>query len=127
MKRRKFSVVDIVIVLVVLITAFSALIFINVMRTDGDKIEVKVKGETFYIGDLQTENKKEVKITDSNGKTTNILVIENSTAYVKWANCKDQKCVNHYRISKVDESIVCLPNEVEIRIVKNTGAEDAAW
>ncbi len=127
MRKRKFSVIDIIIVVVVLATALSALIFINAMGNDGNKVEIIVNGVVFSTVNLKTDEKKEIEIKDSKGKVTNILVLENDTAYVEWATCKNQDCVHHNRISKVGESIVCLPNNVEINIIENTGVEDAAW
>ncbi len=126
-RKKKFSVVDIVIVAVVLITAFSALIFINSLGNAGNKVEISVDGEVYKTVTLKTDKKKEIEIKDKNGKVTNILVLENDTAYIKWASCKNQDCVKHNSISKIDESIICLPNKVEVRIISNSGVEDAAW
>lgn len=57
----------------------------------------------------------------ANGETTNLLVIEGGKAFMREANCPDQICVKHRAISKVGETIVCLPNEIVIKIVDSGG------
>lgn len=51
---------------------------------------------------------------DING--TNQLVIEDGSARMEWADCPDQICVEHRKISRNGESIICLPNQVVISV-----------
>ena len=53
---------------------------------------------------------------------TNILVIEDGTAYLREANCPDKLCVRQGKISLNGQRIVCLPNRLTVTIV---GGEDA--
>lgn len=52
----------------------------------------------------------------SGDAVTNVLVIENGQARIETANCPDQICVEHRAVSKTGETIVCLPNELVIKI-----------
>ena len=61
----------------------------------------------------------DVEITEtielSNG-AYNILKIENGKADITEASCPDGICVRHWAISKQNETIVCLPNQVVVEI-----------
>ncbi len=46
-----------------------------------------------------------------------MLQIENGAVFVKDMPCPDKICENSGRISQPNESILCLPNHVAIRIV----------
>ncbi len=50
----------------------------------------------------------------------NILVIEDGSAYISDASCKDHLCEKTGKISQVGETIICLPNELFVTI---TGSE----
>ena len=52
----------------------------------------------------------------SENNHTNTLVIKDGKASIDSADCPDKICVNHRSISKVGETIVCLPNKVVIEI-----------
>lgn len=47
---------------------------------------------------------------------TNVIVIKDKTVQVESADCKNQDCVKHGKISKKGESIICLPNKVIVEI-----------
>lgn len=54
----------------------------------------------------------------------NLLVIQGGKAFMKEASCPDQICVNHRPVSNVGETIVCLPNEIVIKVIeKNSQSE----
>ncbi len=53
------------------------------------------------------------------GTVTHLLVIEGGKARITRADCPDQICVNHRPVSKVGETVVCLPRELVIKIVGN--------
>lgn len=46
----------------------------------------------------------------------NKLVIKDGFAKIIEASCPDKICVNHQKIQKLGETIVCLPNKVMIEI-----------
>lgn len=72
-------------------------------------VSVKVNGQEY--GNYSLYEDQEIKIQD-----TNLLVIRDKKAYMKWADCKDQLCVHQKAIDASGESIICLPNEVVVTI-----------
>ena len=47
----------------------------------------------------------------------NFVHIEYGQVWITEADCRDQICVNHKRIEKVGETIVCLPHKLVVEIV----------
>ena len=47
---------------------------------------------------------------------TNLLVIENGSAYISYSNCPDHICEKTKKIQYVGERIVCLPNRISITV-----------
>ena len=54
---------------------------------------------------------------------TNVLVIRDGRADMTEARCPDHTCVRMPAISRVGETIICLPNHI---VVEVTGDEDPA-
>jgi hypothetical protein len=100
-----------------LIFALSAFIITELLRDDGAFVRVSVDGEAVAEYSLAVDGEYSL-----NGGT-NILVIENKEAYIKWANCPKQICVKDGKISRTGERITCLENRV---IVEVFGADDEA-
>ena len=47
----------------------------------------------------------------------NIVHTENGQAFVTEADCRDQICVEHKKIEKTGETIVCLPHKMVVEII----------
>ena len=47
----------------------------------------------------------------------NIVHIEQGTVWVSDADCSNHDCIRQGKISKVGQSIICLPHQMIIRIV----------
>ena len=104
-------------ILVVVILVFAGvgfLIYTSFGRQTAGIVKITVDGELF--GTYSLEKEQEIKIND-----TNRMIIKDGQADMIEADCPDQICVNHQKISKNKETIVCLPNKVIIEIV---GGED---
>lgn len=83
----------------------------------GAQLEISVDGEVFGRYDLN----KDQTITIGEG---NRCRIEDGTARMEWADCPDQLCVHHSRISRTNETVVCLPNRVTLTVLgDDEGAE----
>ena len=54
---------------------------------------------------------------------TNVLVIESGRAYMRSATCPDKTCVHSRAISKVGETVVCLPNRVTVSVIGDGGVD----
>lgn len=103
---------DFLLILVLLISAvfFAIISFCN--QTDGLIVSVIKDGEK--IASYSLEETLKVPITDD--EKNNTLVIENGKAYIQDATCPDKICVKHRSVSKVGETVVCLPNRLVIEI-----------
>ena len=74
-------------------------------------MEVSIDGklkDTYYIN-LDTE----VLLP-----TGNKLVIKDEKVFIEEANCPDKLCIRRGFISRENESIICLPNKLVVRIVQ---------
>ena len=82
-------------------------------RTKGASVTVTVDGELAGVYSLSRDGSYEL-----NGGT-NVLTIEGGYAYVKSADCPGQDCVNHHKISRTGERIVCTYNRISIVVEGN--------
>ncbi len=112
-KGRKKFYNDIILVLLLLITALSVLIILKMTSDEGAYAVAVVDGEEIARYSLDTSGEYSL-----NGGS-NILVISDGAAYIKDANCPDKVCVHTGKVSLSGERIVCLPNKLEIRIVSD--------
>lgn len=99
-------------VLIILLLSLGLLLFLisEAVKEDGGYVTVTVNGE--WVAEYSLSQNGEYEINGG----TNILVIENGSAYVKKASCPDGLCVNQGKISRTGERIVCLPNRVMIEV-----------
>ncbi len=74
----------------------------------GKYISVTVENEKY--GEYPLSAHTEVQISSHLG--TNTLVIENGSAHFEKSDCHDKICENTGEISRVGETIVCLPHKV---------------
>lgn len=111
MKKIK-SKKDIIIILILSGTAIVFLIVNKLTAGNGNKAVVYVDEEVFAEYNLNEDNVYE--INTEYGK--NVITIKDSRVSVSSADCSNQICVNHNPISKSNESIICLPNHLVVRI-----------
>lgn len=111
MPKKNFSKVDIIVILSVLLIALIGFFTIKSLQYNGKYVEITKNGKMYQSLPINKD-----KIIDINGK--NVIEIKNKKVYMKSADCENQICVNHKRISLVGETIVCLPNKVVVEIKK---------
>ena len=92
------------------------------IKKDGNKVVIKVDGEIVKIVNLTDTNNIIVNGYDGG---TNTVVIENGTVYMTEADCPDKICVNTGKISKIGETIVCLPHRVVVEIQGEVSQSDS--
>ncbi len=113
--NKRFGRNDFVLMLTVLLVAISLFFAFKLLNNDnGNYVVITVDGNTY--GSYSLEENRTVEITDKAGKTTNILKITDGKAKMIKASCPDLICVHQKEISLVNESIICLPNKVVIKI-----------
>ncbi len=110
-EKRKKIYNDMILVLLLLITALSVFIIWQVTRDDGAYAVVAVNKEEKAWYPLNKNGEYPL-----NGGT-NILVISDEKAYISYADCPEQRCVHQGKVSLSGERIICLHNKVEVWIV----------
>ena len=114
MSNKKKTRNDIILAVIVIAVAAMGLLLLNVFKTEGSFVAVKIDGEETARYPLSV-NTEVVIETGDDGRNT--LVIEDNKAFMKDANCPDKICEGHQKISYKGETIVCLPHKVVIEIV----------
>lgn len=108
---------DILLVIIVLSIAICILFFLHcVSYKEGTEVLVTVDGVEYGMYSLQ----KNETIQINNG---NVLKIDNGKADMISADCPDKLCVKQKPISRVGESIICLPNKVVVSVLGDTKGE----
>mgnify|MGYP000896142711 CR=1 FL=1 len=96
----------------IIVFVFVAFLLLLIFRTEGSKVLIDGKEhKTFNINEDTTYN-----ILLDNGEW-NILEIKDGYVKMLDASCPDKLCVKHNKIRYNTESITCLPNGVDIRVI----------
>ena len=111
----KKTVADALLVAVLLVVSLSVFLFVEFSRDEGEFVRVSVDGET--VGEYSLKEDGEYFLNGG----TNILVIEGGEAYIRWADCPRQICVNQGRISRTGQRITCLENRVIVEVFGGDG------
>ena len=102
---------DLILALLLIALGISLIFVTRACRGAGAYAVVSVNGE--MVDEISLLSDGEYPINGG----TNILVIENGKAYMKYASCPDGLCVGQGKISLTGERITCLPNRVMVEIV----------
>ena len=103
---------DIILITVLLVVSLSVFLVFFLTREEGTTVQVYVKEK------LVAEYSLSIDATYYLNNGSNVLVIEDGSAYIKEATCPGyQDCVEAGRIQYVGQKIICLPNEVRIEII----------
>lgn len=103
-----FASIAVVIVLAVLI----AVSYLPKGSSDAVEAQIYQNGELLQSISLQEDTSIEV-----NGKYTNVITVRGGAISITESDCPGEDCVHSGAIHTTGRSIVCLPNEVEIRVV----------
>lgn len=113
-KRKDFILFFVLLCLGILI------LFISVfLKTEGNYVVIQQNG--VIIEELSLKENGTYVVED--GTYYNKLVIRDGAVYVEDANCRDLICVRHGSISKVNETITCLPHKLIVYVVGDNISE----
>lgn len=106
-------------------TAAAAIVILLVVSfflkgEQGAQIIITVSGEVYGTYSLREEQEIPIVV---DGVTTNLLVIKGGKADMTEADCPDRLCVHQAAISKNNEMIVCLPNEIVVQVTGSVESE----
>lgn len=99
----------------ILLVALGALLFLKMGQKRGSNIEITIGGVVYGNYSLNEEQQIEIVGDDF----VSILHISDGKASMVEADCPDQICVNHKAIHLKNESIVCLPHKVVVKVISS--------
>lgn len=106
---------DIILVLSMVIIAAAAFLIINfAVKKDGSYAVIKVDGKVIKTLDLNS-GETTIEVNGYQGGV-NKVVINDGKVSMTDADCPDELCVKTGKISRVGETIVCLPHRVVVEI-----------
>ena len=108
---------DIILGTVLLLAALCLFFVLPKTKSEGNYVEVKQGNDVTGTYSLEKDGRYEIKAFYG----SNILVIKDGSAYMEEASCKDHICMNMGHISQVGETIICLPNEVFVKVINKDG------
>lgn len=114
---------DLILSAILLVTAILLFAAFNIFASKkGENVEIFVDGSLYKKVSLSQD--EIITITGSSGGT-NVLVIKDLKVYMKEADCPDKVCVHQGSISRSNETIVCLPNRIVVKITGKADSPDA--
>ena len=105
---------DLLLVGTVVLLALLALFLYQCTGKTGEAVAIIIDGKETATYSLSQD--REVVIETPDGGI-NILRIEGGEAYILDANCPDGICAGHAPIHKTNETIVCLPHKLVVKVV----------
>ena len=105
---------DILLIAALLLVSGALFLFRALHRETGALAVLYVNGERTEAYPLDEDT--ELRIPSKDGSSYNVLVIRDGKADMIEAGCPDKICVDMHPISHNGETIICLPNRLEIRI-----------
>ncbi len=110
---------DLLLVGAVVLLALLALLVYKYTGKTGEAVVVVIDGKETATYALDKDIEVVIETPDG-GK--NVLCIKGGVAYMTEANCPDGICAKHAPISKTNETIVCLPHKLVVKVVsQHTG------
>lgn len=119
MEKKKNVKLDIIMIAGMIAIGLLFLLIVLLTQEEGEEVVVEVSGKPVASFSLAEDR---TYVIDGSGGT-NTLVIKDGHAWVEEASCPDGLCKNMGKIHNSSQSIVCLPNEVVIRIVGGEASE----
>ena len=109
---------DIILICSLLIIAFAIFGLTRIWQmnntTDDAVVVVTVDGQEVGRYPLNQDCEERFDFPDG---SYNVLRIYDGKAEIAEASCPDQICVKHYGIHYANETIVCLPNKLVLKII----------
>lgn len=97
---------------IILLVGVGLLVVLLLTQKKGKIAVVSLNGNVI----LEQSLEQDCQIPIQTEQGYNLFQVQDGTAIVAEADCRDQICVNHTAVSKKGESIVCLPHGLVIEI-----------
>ena len=106
---------DIILVLSMVIIAAAAFLIINfAVKKDGSYAVIKVDGKVIKTLDLNS-GETTIEVNGYQGGVNKVVINDGKVSMTE-SDCPDELCVKTGKISRVGETIVCLPHRVVVEI-----------
>lgn len=106
---------DIILVLSMVIIAAAAFLIINfAVKKDGSYAVIKVDGKVIKTLALNS-GETTIEVNGYQGGVNKVVINDGKVSMTE-ADCPDELCVKTGKISRVGETIVCLPHRVVVEI-----------
>lgn len=110
----------IVVVLIIFSLIGVAFYLLNESTDEAKYVEIWQDGELYGVYELSNDiNEILIETHDR----YNLIVIEDEIVQMKDANCPTQQCVAQGEISMNNQSIVCLPHKIVVKVVDEKNSE----
>lgn len=93
---------------------FAVMALVGILRGSGGKMLAEVTIDGRLYGKFPLYEDIVVDIDEPLGHNT--LVISDGQACISKADCPDRYCVKHSAVSKIGETIICLPHKLVVEI-----------
>lgn len=123
---KRVTKTDVIVVVIILITAFAGVFFMNTLSNRGYVVKISQNGEIVKEAFLDDAGRKEFEFKGENGKK-NVVVISDGYVFMESANCPDGTCVKKGKISEIGETVVCLPNDIVIEVSEDNSIEESPF
>ena len=81
---------------------------------DAENVQAQIYQNGELVETLSLDEEQTLEIT---GKYTNVITVQDGAISISFSDCPGEDCVHSGAIRSTGRSIVCLPNEVEVRVV----------
>ena len=110
---------DLLLVVLALVAAAGIWLFYSAGADHGKGAEITVDGEREAFLPLDEDGSIRIETEDG----YNVVTVKDGEVFVTEADCRDQICVDHKKVSKTGETIVCLPHKLVVEITGEGEAE----
>ena len=103
---------DLYLIVGIVLVAIIGIIAVFMTQKEGKQVVITIDGTVYQEASL--DEQKTIEVETEHGK--NVVRIENGAVFMESADCPDQVCVQHKKISKTGETIVCLPHKIVVEV-----------
>ena len=110
---------DLLLLAAALCAALLFVLYLSFAGREGSRVRVVCAGS--LQGEYSLQEDREIALSLENG--TNLLIIRNGQVWMEEADCPDGLCIRQGAVSRVGESIICLPHELVVTVEGEDGGD----
>lgn len=110
---------DIILIVLGLVISGVVISFL-LLQNNANTAVVSIDGKQVDVIDLNINNTYIYNTSDGYNK----LIVDNGSIFMLEADCPNKDCINMGKISKNNQTIVCLPHKFSVRVTKGDSEYD---